>query len=95
VSGQLHTPAALSPGKGPWYPLDMKLGGPQSRSGRGAEENNWKPLLGLEPPIIQPVAQSYTAELCRLLLKMWMAIKETTGGGGVRNRVAETGHVLV
>jgi hypothetical protein len=34
VSGQLHAPAALLPGKKPWYPLDRKLGGPQSRSGR-------------------------------------------------------------
>jgi len=35
VSGQLHAPAALPPGKEPWYPLDRRLGGPQSRSGRG------------------------------------------------------------
>jgi hypothetical protein len=35
VSGQLHAPAALPPGKSPWYPLDRSLGGPQSRSGRG------------------------------------------------------------
>jgi len=25
-------------GKSPWYPLDGKLGGPQSRSGHGGEE---------------------------------------------------------
>jgi hypothetical protein len=25
-------------GKSPWYPLDRRLGGPQSRSGRGGEE---------------------------------------------------------
>jgi hypothetical protein len=24
--------------KNPWYPLDRRLGGPQSRSGRGGEE---------------------------------------------------------
>jgi hypothetical protein len=35
--GQLHVPAALSPGKSPRYPLDKKLGGPQSRSGRCRE----------------------------------------------------------
>jgi hypothetical protein len=30
------TPRQLYPqGKRPWYPLDRKLGGPQSRSGRG------------------------------------------------------------
>jgi hypothetical protein len=35
VSGQRHAPAALYPrGKDPRYPLDRRLGGPQSRSGR-------------------------------------------------------------
>jgi len=44
-------------GKIPWYPLYRRLGGPQSRSGRGGEEKNSQLLPGLEPPIIQPVAQ--------------------------------------
>jgi hypothetical protein len=39
------------------YPLDRRLGGPQSRSGRSGEEKNSQPLPGLEPPIIQPLAQ--------------------------------------
>jgi hypothetical protein len=30
VSGQRHAPAALYPEKDPRYPLDRKLGGPQS-----------------------------------------------------------------
>jgi hypothetical protein len=34
----------------PWYPLNRRLGGPQSRSGRGGEEKNFQPLTGLEPP---------------------------------------------
>jgi hypothetical protein len=38
VSGQLHAPDALSPGKSPRYPLDRRLSGPQSRSGRGGGE---------------------------------------------------------
>jgi hypothetical protein len=49
VSGQLHAPAALPHGKSPWYPLDRRLGGPQSRSGRGGEEKNSQPLPGIEP----------------------------------------------
>jgi hypothetical protein len=58
------TPRPLYPQeKNPWYPLDRRLGGFQSRSGRGAEEKNSQPLPGLEPPIIQPVAQRYTGEL--------------------------------
>jgi hypothetical protein len=45
VSGQLHAPAALPPGKEPRYPLDRRLGGPKSCSGRGGEEKNSQPLL--------------------------------------------------
>jgi hypothetical protein len=49
VSGQLHAPAALPPQeKGSWYPLDRRLGGPQSRSERGGEENNSQPPPGIE-----------------------------------------------
>jgi hypothetical protein len=69
VSGQLHAPPALSQGKSNWYPLDRWLGGPQSRSGRGGEEKNSQPLSGLEPPIIQPVAQCYDTELSLLLVQ--------------------------
>jgi hypothetical protein len=54
-------------GKSPWYTLDSRLGGPQSWSGRGGEEENSQPVLELEPPTIQPVAQRYTAKLSRLL----------------------------
>jgi hypothetical protein len=65
VSGQLHAMAALPPAKELWYPLDRKLGGPQSQSGRGGEEKNSQPLQGQEPPIpIQSVDQ-----LCRLQTK--------------------------
>jgi hypothetical protein len=48
VSGQLHAPAALPPEKEPQVPLDRMLGGPQSRSRRGTEENNSQLLPGLE-----------------------------------------------
>jgi hypothetical protein len=49
VSGQLHAPAALLPGEIPWYPLDRRLGGHQSRSGHGGEEKNSQ-----TPPKIEP-----------------------------------------
>jgi hypothetical protein len=68
VNGQLHDPAALPQGKSPSYPLDKRLGGPQSRSGHGGEEKNSHPIKGLEPPIIQLVAHRYTTELPRLLI---------------------------
>jgi hypothetical protein len=32
-----------SQGKSSWYPLDRRLGGPQSCSGRGGEEKNFQP----------------------------------------------------
>jgi hypothetical protein len=37
-STQLHDPVALLQGKSPWYPLDRRLGGHQSQSGRGGEK---------------------------------------------------------
>jgi hypothetical protein len=51
----------------PWllYPPGS-LGGPQSRSGRSGEEKNSQPLPGLEPLIIQPIAQRYSIEPSRL-----------------------------
>jgi hypothetical protein len=64
LSGQLYAPAVYSQGKSPWYPLDRRLGGPQSRSGRRGEEKNSQPLPALEPPIIQ----RYTTELWAPLL---------------------------
>jgi hypothetical protein len=56
VGGQLHTPAALPPGK-TRYPLYRGLGGPQGRSGRV-----WKisPPSGFDPRTVQPVANRYT-----------------------------------
>jgi hypothetical protein len=63
VGGQLQA----TEGKSPWYPLDRRLGGPQSRSGRGGEEKNSQPLPGFEPPIIHPVTQCHTTEPARLL----------------------------
>jgi hypothetical protein len=68
VSGQLHAPVTLPPGKSPWYPLGRRLVGPQSRSGCGGEEKNSQPLPGLEPTIIQVVVLRYTTELSRILL---------------------------
>jgi hypothetical protein len=38
MSGQLHAPVALSPGKNSLYTLDRRLGRPQSQSGRQGEE---------------------------------------------------------
>jgi hypothetical protein len=63
VSDQFHAPAALPAGR-PRYPLDRRLSGPKSLSGRsGDEEKNSQPLPGLELPIIQPVSHCYATEI--------------------------------
>jgi hypothetical protein len=36
-------------GKSTWYPLDRRLGGPQSHFGHGAQEKNSQLPLGIEP----------------------------------------------
>jgi hypothetical protein len=40
VSSQRHAPAALTPGKGPRYPLERELGGPHSKSGHRDHRKN-------------------------------------------------------
>jgi hypothetical protein len=40
ASGQLHSPAALPPGKEPLVPIGLEAGWAQSRSGRGGLEKN-------------------------------------------------------
>jgi hypothetical protein len=59
-------PPPLYPqGKSPWYPSERRLDKPQSQSGCGGEEKNSQPLLGLKPPIIQPIAQRYISQLTK------------------------------
>jgi hypothetical protein len=58
VSDQLYYPAALPPGKRCRYQLDRKLGGPQNRSGQGAEEKNSQPPPGNESPTNDRPARS-------------------------------------
>jgi hypothetical protein len=52
VSGQLHAPAALPPGKSPQYPLYRRLGGPQSRSERNGEVKILDPTGTRTPNVI-------------------------------------------
>jgi hypothetical protein len=53
--------------------------GPQNQSEREHEEKIFQPLPGLEPPIIQHVAQHYTTELSPLCLTKHHAVKEYWG----------------
>jgi hypothetical protein len=65
------TPRPLYPqGKSPWYPLDRRLGRPQSRSGRGGEEKNSQPPPGIEryfPDHPAPSLVAISTDLSRLL----------------------------
>jgi len=56
MSFRLQVPAALPIGKEPRYPLNRRLGEPQSRSGRLAEKAALLDQLGFELRIVQPVA---------------------------------------
>jgi hypothetical protein len=52
VSGQRHALPRFTPpppGKDPRYPLDKRLGGPQSRSGRRGQKKNPLPCRGSNP----------------------------------------------
>jgi hypothetical protein len=56
--------------RAPFYPLDRRLGGPQSRSGRGGEEKNSQPPPAIEPEYTDRPAHipvSIPSELSRLL----------------------------
>jgi hypothetical protein len=63
VCGQLQGLAALVPRKSFWHPLDGRLDGPHSRSGRRGEEENLTPA-GNRTPAVQSVA--IPTELSRL-----------------------------
>jgi hypothetical protein len=70
VSGQLHIQAPLCHRKkDPRYPLDRRLGGPQSRSGHRFEEKIFflYQRSNLDRPVIQFVVRYYT-ELPQLLI---------------------------
>jgi hypothetical protein len=60
VSGQLQAPVVLTPSDiVPRNPLDMRLGGLQSRSGHCGEEKKLAPARN-RTPAVQPVTRRYT-----------------------------------
>jgi hypothetical protein len=70
------TPRPLYPrGKRPGYPLDRRLGGPQSRSGRFGEEKNSWPCRDSNPdpsvvhPVASPIIIEYTTKKKTLFTK--------------------------
>jgi hypothetical protein len=58
--------------KSPWYPMDKLLDGPQSRSGRRREENNFFPLPGIELRLIT----SPTLSLVTTLTELHVSVNE-------------------
>jgi len=76
-----------SQGKSPWYPLDRRLGGPESCSGCSGEETNSQPPPGIEPlnpyhpacsPVLYWVITALTLELC-ITIKVPMIQRINTG----------------
>jgi hypothetical protein len=67
VSGQLHAPAALSPGKEPLVPIVQEAGWAPEPFWMQWWGEKFPTPAGTRPPIVQPVAQRYTTELSRLL----------------------------
>jgi hypothetical protein len=65
VSGQLHAPAALTPGKSPCYPFYRRLGEPQSRSGRYGEVKIFYPI-GTRTPAPAPGRPACSQSLYQL-----------------------------
>jgi len=49
MSGQLHAPAVLLPGKESQYPFDRRLNGPQRRFGRDDKDKKFLSVLEIEP----------------------------------------------
>jgi len=58
VSDELHNQGAFLPGKEGPYPLNKRIGEPQTRYGRFAEERNLLSILEFEPWIFQSVGQT-------------------------------------
>jgi hypothetical protein len=59
MTGRLHAPAALPQEIDTWYPLNRRLGEPQSLSGCCGEKNNLV-YAGSQTPAAEPPARGYT-----------------------------------
>jgi hypothetical protein len=71
VSGQLHAPAALYPGKGPPVPIGQEAGWvPVPVWTQGLEEKSSAPV-GDRTPIDQSVVRHYTAWATAAPLPAW------------------------
>jgi len=64
VSGQLHATATLPQVNSCQYPLDRRLGGAQSRSGRGEEEKQSIPVpSGIRAAVVQSVVRHFEVNI--------------------------------
>jgi hypothetical protein len=75
VSDELHAPVLYPQRKRPWYPLDRRLCGPQSRSGRGGEK--FPAPAGnriLEPRSSIPLPRANQTEINRPLINHYQLI---------------------
>jgi hypothetical protein len=67
VSGQLHVPATLPLGKGPWYPMNRRVGASQTWSGGSGKE---KKSCGLEVRHKAAVAVPVVVNIINYTLKL-------------------------
>jgi hypothetical protein len=79
ASGQLHAPAALPPGKEPWYPLNRRLGGPQSRSGC------FSTVLGYSVPHRNMIINNEPGIIWKEVLMVFVKVLFNNSFGGTRN----------
>jgi len=75
LSGQIHSPVALLPGKSPLYPLDRRLHGFQIRSGRGGDEkkSHYCPCLELNPGQVRSLV-TVMPELSQLIFALEISL---------------------
>jgi hypothetical protein len=86
VSGQLHAPTALTPGKCSRYQLDRRLGGPQSRYTRcGEEKNVMLPGIKVGPSSPWPVAHKVITVLIYWAFNQGLEHKQRDGRRAVGN----------
>jgi len=62
MSGQLHTPATLAPGKRPSYPLVRRLDGPQNQSRHSGKEKNPCPSWELHQERLSKITQNLSQD---------------------------------
>jgi hypothetical protein len=73
MSGLLHAPTALPPGKFPQYPLDMRLGGTQRQSGGYGEEKIYLQVTE-DISVLEALGKVFTNYAHKILQNQWSTV---------------------